>query len=598
MASGPTQNYDDATLVTWRPRPVLATVVRVGLLLVPLATAVAVGVLAVRLVPPDRLGVDPWLWLAVQVAVSAGIVVLGARLVRRGLPLAALLRLTLVWPDRVPSRFAVVRRTTDPVRLAARVPPGRARRADGAAETDQDATTLLDLVGAMSRHDRTTLPHSERVQAYATLIAREIGLGRHDTARLGWAALLHDVGKLSVPREILDKPERPDAAEWDVLSGHAAAGGRMTEPLARWLGPWRAAVDQHHERWDGRGYPHGLAGEDIHLGARIVAVADAFDVITSARPYKRPLSADAARAELARCAGAQFDPAVVRAFLAVGLGELRAVAGPLAVLSAVPGLSFLPVADVGAVVARLTVTLPALPAAPAGAAAAVAVGLVVASPVGGDGIGLLERVQGVGTVATDRGGAERASVDQGSAAERPDVTPGPPGRSASPSPTDLPALAGPTASQDDEGTEPPVAEIDAVSSAGGGAGDARPAGKPAHVDAGPSSGSPAVPAASRAREAVGSAARTPAVPAAEPARAAVGSQSGSQPGSSPGTPAAPAADRAREATGSSPGSPAAPPPDDAVGPAPAEDGKGNGKGKGEPLPTQASDRARAASGKG
>ena len=113
---------------------------------------------------------------------------------------------------------------------------------------------------------------------------------------------------------------------------------QVAEPLREWLGPWLDAIGQHHERWDGAGYPAGLSGVGISQAARIVAVADAYDTITSARSYKKALPAAAARAELARCAGEQFDPQIVRAFLAIGLGRLRRVAGPLSVLSTLPGL--------------------------------------------------------------------------------------------------------------------------------------------------------------------------------------------------------------------------------------------------------------------
>jgi hypothetical protein len=190
----------------------------------------------------------------------------------------------------------------------------------------------------MSEHDHLTRGHSERVQAYSALIGTELGLSGQDAAMLSWAALLHDVGKLRVPASVLSKPGEPSPTEWNLLAGHPDAGMEIARPLGEWLGPWLEVIGQHHERWDGAGYPHGLAGTQISLGARIVAVADAYDVITSARSYKRALPAAAARAELARCAGEQFDPQVVRAFLAIGLGRLRRVAGPLNLLSVLPGL--------------------------------------------------------------------------------------------------------------------------------------------------------------------------------------------------------------------------------------------------------------------
>ena len=112
--------------------------------------------------------------------------------------------------------------------------------------------------------------------------------------------------------------------------------------MREWLGGWTDAVGYHHERWDGKGYPRGLSGEEIPLAGRIVAVADVFDVITSARSYKEAGSANAGRAEIARCAGTQFDPRVVRAFLNVSLGRMRLVMGPLSWLAHTPVLGRLP----------------------------------------------------------------------------------------------------------------------------------------------------------------------------------------------------------------------------------------------------------------
>ena len=114
------------------------------------------------------------------------------------------------------------------------------------------------------------------------------------------------------------------------------AKGRIIAPLRAWLGPWADAVVQHHERYDGLGYPHGIAGEQLCLGARIIAVADAFEVMTAPRPYRRPVNAAVARSELARHAGTQFDPDVVRHFLAVGLPRLRTSMGLLSWAAQIP----------------------------------------------------------------------------------------------------------------------------------------------------------------------------------------------------------------------------------------------------------------------
>ena len=350
MAFGPTQNYDDVSLGVWKGRPILAAVVRTLIAVVPVLLSVGLGIAAVHWFPPHRLGVNPWVWLLVELVCATVVLVVATRSVRKLVPLTTLLRLTLYFPDRAPSRLAVAMSHYSPHVLQARSTRGRrpVLPPDG-----EHAAQILRLVAAINDHDSLTRGHSERVQAYSALIGTELGLSEEDAAKLSWAALLHDVGKLRVPAGVLSKPGQPTTKEWSVLAGHPDAGMEIAQPLREWLGPWLDVIGQHHERWDGGGYPAGLAGTAISRGARIVAVADAYDVITSARSYKKPLPAAAARAELARCAGEQFDPQVVRAFLEIGLGSLRRVAGPLGVLSALPGVP-LSTADLPSAVQRLT----------------------------------------------------------------------------------------------------------------------------------------------------------------------------------------------------------------------------------------------------
>jgi len=221
---------------------------------------------------------------------------------------------------------------------------------------------LLQVLRELNAHDRLTRGHSERVRAYAEMLGEELKLNEEDMGKLRWAALLHDVGKLEVPEHVLNKDDRPTDDEWAMLQSHPGHGGRMLEPLQPWLGDWVHAADQHHLRWDGNGYPLDLAGNDIAMAGRLVAIADAYDVMTSARSYKAPLSSEVARHELTANAGSQFDPAMVRAFLNIGLGKLRAVAGPLAWISNAVGSTQVPVP-----VATAAVTTAATAAAAASA---------------------------------------------------------------------------------------------------------------------------------------------------------------------------------------------------------------------------------------
>jgi putative nucleotidyltransferase with HDIG domain len=324
----------------WQGRPLLGTAVRVLAMAIPVIAAVSSAIAASRMIdrPADTLAMVGW--FALVTAISTVVLVVVDRAARRLLPLAALLRLTMAFPDRAPSRFSVAFKAGTTRDLKARLARAKEHGVDD--EPSQSAARILTLVGAMSAHDRGTRGHSERVRAFNDLIAEEMGLPQADRDRLRWAALLHDVGKLHVPNRILNKPGKPTEKEWAQLRRHPEEGAKIAAPLAGWLGPWAAAIEQHHERWDGGGYPKGLAAENISLAARIVAVADTFEVITAPRPYKRPVNAQAAREELARCAGSHFDPAVVRAFLNVSIGRIRLAMGPLSWLAQLPFLGSVP----------------------------------------------------------------------------------------------------------------------------------------------------------------------------------------------------------------------------------------------------------------
>ena len=332
----------------------LGTLVRMVALFVPVAASVAAAAVLSRLVPrPSGLFRTAGWWLMIAV-VSTLVLAAVDRAARRLLPLAALLRLSLLFPDRAPSRFWIAFRAGTTCDLRAQL--ARAKQHGIDDEPARAAERILELVAAMSRHDRATRGHSERVRAFSDLIVEELRLPQADRDRLRWAALLHDIGKLNVPPRLLNKPDHPNYSEWDTLRRHPEDGARIAAPLAGWLSPWAPAIEEHHERFDGTGYPRGLAGEEINFGARIVAVADVFEVMTAPRAYRRPVSAQAARRELATCAGSQFDAAVVRAFLNVSLGRLRMVMGPISWLAQLPFLGAMPRLEEAAAVGRSAVT--------------------------------------------------------------------------------------------------------------------------------------------------------------------------------------------------------------------------------------------------
>jgi putative nucleotidyltransferase with HDIG domain len=303
--------------------------------LVPAAAGAASAYAYVVTVPaPNGIVLIPW---AVGLVISSTMATaLAERIGKRFLPLAMLLRLSLVFPDKAPSRFVMARGAGNVRVLERRIREAREEGVD--QEPARAAEQILALVAALSAHDRKTRGHSERVRAFTDLVAGELRLPEADRDRLRWAALLHDIGKLHVPARILNKPGRPDAREWETLQAHPAAGARIASPLLSWLGPWADAIEQHHERFDGGGYPRSLAGEKISLAGRIVTVADSFEVMTASRSYKKPMSVPAARRELAACAGGQFDPAIVRAFLNVSLGRLWWTVGPASWTALLPVL--------------------------------------------------------------------------------------------------------------------------------------------------------------------------------------------------------------------------------------------------------------------
>jgi putative nucleotidyltransferase with HDIG domain len=273
-------------------------------------------------------------------AASTAVLLLVDRASKRLLPLAALLKLSMLFPDSAPKRLTVARKSGSIRNLEARLEEAKALGADD--EPTRAAEVILALVGALHAHDRHTRGHSERVRWFTDLLAEELKLPEADRDRLRWASLLHDIGKLQISPKILNKPGKLVRREWRHIHRHPENGARIVAPLAPWLGEWAATVEQHHEKYDGSGYPHGLRGDEISLGARIVAVADAYEVMTAVRSYKKAASAVTARRELTASAGAHFDPAIVRAFLNISIGRLRWVTGPIAWVAQVPFVGWLP----------------------------------------------------------------------------------------------------------------------------------------------------------------------------------------------------------------------------------------------------------------
>jgi HD-GYP domain-containing protein (c-di-GMP phosphodiesterase class II) len=185
--------------------------------------------------------------------------------------------------------------------------------------------TVRSLVGALEAKDPYTRGHSERVAEYAAGIGAALGLDSRSQERLAYAALLHDLGKLEVPSRVLTKPGRLDYDETEAIRGHPARGAEMVSriPPLRDLAEF---VRLHHEWYGGGGYPKGLDSKDIPQSALILAVADCYDAMTTTRAYRPAMPREAAVAELIRCAGTQFDPVIVRAFIEARIGATDAVA--------------------------------------------------------------------------------------------------------------------------------------------------------------------------------------------------------------------------------------------------------------------------------
>jgi putative nucleotidyltransferase with HDIG domain len=184
--------------------------------------------------------------------------------------------------------------------------------------------TLTSLVSALDLRERNTRLHSQRVKEYTLLLADRFGVAEARKKAIGFGALLHDVGKIAVPDRILLKPEGLTPEEWNVMHAHPIAGYGIVKRIG-FLADAAEIVRAHHERYDGRGYPQGLKGEEIPFGARLFAVADVYDALTSTRPYRSPVSHAEALSEIRGKSGTYFDQRVVAAFETIASELLQAV---------------------------------------------------------------------------------------------------------------------------------------------------------------------------------------------------------------------------------------------------------------------------------
>jgi putative nucleotidyltransferase with HDIG domain len=187
--------------------------------------------------------------------------------------------------------------------------------------------TLEALSAALDAREDQTGDHSRRVSRISILLAEALHIPPEECEHLERAALLHDIGKIGIPDQVLLKPGKLTEEEWALMRQHPEIGFRILRGIP-FLQPAAEVVLAHHEQWNGSGYPRGLSGSEIPVGARLFTVADTFDAITSDRPYRKAASADRAFAEIVRCSGTQFDPWVVEAMQALGVARLEQLLAP------------------------------------------------------------------------------------------------------------------------------------------------------------------------------------------------------------------------------------------------------------------------------
>jgi putative nucleotidyltransferase with HDIG domain len=173
--------------------------------------------------------------------------------------------------------------------------------------------TIRAVANSVEARDAYTRGHSNRVAEISKIIAAEMGWGRRDLEMIDWGGVLHDLGKVGISDSILNKPGKLTDEEFAIMKSHPSIGSQIIGGIA-FLEPLMPYIAQHHERYDGRGYPAGFKGEEIAIQGRLLAIADTYDAMTSDRPYRKGLAAQIAYDEILKCTGTQFDPVLVRAF--------------------------------------------------------------------------------------------------------------------------------------------------------------------------------------------------------------------------------------------------------------------------------------------
>jgi putative nucleotidyltransferase with HDIG domain len=188
---------------------------------------------------------------------------------------------------------------------------------DGGIYDKRDGlSAIYALVSAVEARDPYIYGHSRKVSTYAGALAEAIGLSPDEISKVNTAGLLHDIGKIGIPDNVLNKKKKLNGENWEAIKTHPRLGANIIGNIPH-LVPCVSSILHHHERWDGSGYPDGLKGEEIPIGARILAVADSFEAMTSARPYRRALSREEVVKELRQGAGIQFDPYLVEVFIGI-----------------------------------------------------------------------------------------------------------------------------------------------------------------------------------------------------------------------------------------------------------------------------------------